>query len=53
MAAYLKRIAAAGFYELDAILAEADRDDALTDRQAEYIKQKAIERGTRLLFAHA
>ena len=53
MAAYLERIAAAGFYDLDAILAEADRDNALTDRQAEYIKQKAIERGTRLLFTHA
>lgn len=50
MAAYLEKIAAAGFYELDAILAEADRDNALTDQQAEYIRQKAIERGTRLLF---
>ena len=53
MAAYLERIAAAGFYELDAILAEADRDRAITDAQAEYIRLKATERGTRLLFAHA
>jgi hypothetical protein len=53
MAAYLERIAAAGFDELDDIRKEADNDNALTERQANYIKQKAIERGTRLLFNRA
>jgi hypothetical protein len=53
MAAYLERIAAADFCELDAILAESDRDSAITDRQAEHLRQAAIERGTRLLFGHA
>ncbi len=53
MAEYLERIAAAGLYDLDGIMAEADRDNTLTDRQAEYLRQAAIQRGTRLLFNRA
>ena len=53
MAAYLERIAAAGFDELYEIRKEADNDNTLTERQAEYVKQKAIERGTRLAFNRA
>ena len=53
MARYLERIAAAGFYGLDEILNEADNDPRITDAQAAYIRQKAIERGTRLLFNRA
>ena len=50
MAAYLERIAAADFFELDAILEAAGDDQTITNAQFDHIRQAAIERGTRLLF---
>lgn len=53
MAKYLDRISKAGFYGLDEIVNEADNDPNITTAQFYYIKQAAIERGTRLLFNRA
>ena len=53
MRGYLELIAAADFVNLDAILEAASIDSTITDAQYYYLRQKAIERGTRLLFAHA
>lgn len=53
MAKYLDRISAAGFYGLDEIVNEAENDPRITGAEAAYIRQKAIERGTRLLFNRA
>lgn len=39
--------------ELSAIIKEAERDIVLNDDEFYYLRQKATERGTRLLFAHA
>ena len=53
MEAYLEKIAAADLDGLGAIIRAAESDNALTAAQYYHVKQKAIERGTRLLFAHA
>ena len=53
MSKYLEKIAAADLDGLGAIISAAESDNALTAAQYYHIKKKAIERGTRLLFAHA
>lgn len=53
MAAYLEKIAAADLDGLGAIIRAAESDNALTAAQYYHIKQKAIERGTLLLFNRA
>ena len=53
MAAYLEKIASADLDGLGAIIRAAESDNALTDAQYYYIRQKANERGTRLLFNRA
>lgn len=53
MATYLEKIAAADLDGLGAIIRAAESDNALTAAQYYHIRQKATERGTRLLFAHA
>ena len=53
MHGYINLINSATLYALDAILEAASIDSTITDAQNYYLRQKAIERGTRLLFAHA
>jgi hypothetical protein len=53
MAAYLERIAAADLDGLGAIIRAAESDNALTAAQYYHIRQKATERGTRILFDRA
>lgn len=53
MAAYLEKIAAADLDGLGAIIRAAESDNALTAAQYYHIKQKATERGTRLLLNRA
>lgn len=53
MAAYLEKIAAADLDGLCAIIRAAESDNALTAAQYYRIRQKATERGTRLLLNRA
>lgn len=53
MAAYIEKIAAADLDGLCAIIRAAESDNALTAAQYYHVKQKAIQRGTRLLLNRA